>query len=608
MRRRVGTREDGYVLIFVAAALFLVLGAAAFAIDLSAVRLDRATDQRVADTAAAAGAMEVASGRSVAGCQNALAYVSINMPDLGALDSSGCASFSTTCSPSTPRIYEQQVGRYTVRYVHPVVDSDPLMRPAALGATPRSVIAEDGRACERVGVRIASVTDTAVAGVIGVDSTETAVHAVARAGRPGSSGTPINLLVLDRFGCQSLLVRGQGVVIVDAIPHPTTGQLSAGVAAADSTGTSPACTTATGGVIAIEGNNALLRADGPNGCPTQTGSHLQGSVMVGEGCGLIQTPAAGTPGCAGGGANLPACTPGAGGGNRPNPAPSALPSRITRAPVDHRYNCRADYTSVPGSVSWAADPLTVANEQNIPACTGAATASIHSLIASIGQFNTPVGYTRFGSPQSCSVSSMSFPSGNWYVDCDTFSVTGTVTFGSGGTTPTNVVFKGHVSVGSNGSALIVNNALAAPGTVFFRGQGPVTSGSRGTLTKAGGATLTFAHTTVYMAKETRLALSGNGSGSLVWVAPDSGPFDDLALWSDSALLQDWAGNAALTMEGVFFTPLATGQYTGNGGLAQVNAQWIADKLWLGGNGTLVVRPQFGRAIAPPDLLGTMLVR
>jgi hypothetical protein len=73
-------------------------------------------------------------------------------------------------------------------------------------------------------------------------------------------------------------------------------------------------------------------------------------------------------------------------------------------------------------------------------------------------------------------------------------------------------------------------------------------------------------------------------------------------------LQDWAGNASLNMEGVFFTPLAVGQYTGNGGLAQVNAQWIADKLWLGGNGTLVVRPQFGRAIAPPARQGTSLVR
>jgi hypothetical protein len=62
------------------------------------------------------------------------------------------------------------------------------------------------------------------------------------------------------------------------------------------------------------------------------------------------------------------------------------------------------------------------------------------------------------------------------------------------------------------------------------------------------------------------------------------------------------------MEGVFFTPLATGIYQGNGGLAQVNAQWIADKLWLGGNGTLVVRPQYGRSVQPPAAPGTVLIR
>jgi len=84
--------------------------------------------------------------------------------------------------------------------------------------------------------------------------------------------------------------------------------------------------------------------------------------------------------------------------------------------------------------------------------------------------------------------------------------------------------------------------------------------------------------------------------------------DDLARWSDSSLHQDWAGIAGLTMEGVFFTPVATGIYTGSGGLAQVNAQWIADKLSLGGNGTLVVRPQYGRAVVPTGAPGTTLVR
>lgn len=601
--------ERGFAAIMVAASMFLILAAAAFAIDLSAVRLDRATDQRVTDMAAAAGAVAGATANSVNGCETALAYVALNMPAISALDTSGCTAFAPACSASLAREYTQTAGRFTVRFVHPVPDGHALMIPGALGSPGRGVDTLDGKGCERVGVEITSVANATFARILGIGEVPTTVHSVAKAARGGGRGTPINLLVLDRFGCQGFLVRGQAVVIVDSVLNPDTGTLEPGVAAADSVGTNPICTSSTGGVVSVEGNNAVFRADGPAGCVNQTGTHSQSSLMVGEGCGFIQVLAAGTPGCGGGGANAPACTPGSGGGNKPNPVPTALPGALTRAPVDHRYNCRFDYTSVPASVAWSADPLTVANEQNIPGCAGGGAAHIHDWIAAIGQSNTPIGYQRYGSPQSCSVSSMTFASGNWYVDCDTFSITGTVTFGSPNDgVPTNVVFKGHVSVTSNGSGLVVNNSLTTPGTVFFRGQGPVSSGSKGTLTKGGGADVVFNASAVYMAKGTRVALSGNGNGTLTWIAPDSGPFDDLALWSDSSLIQDWAGQAGLTMEGVFFTPLAIGQYTGNGGLAQVNAQWIADKLWLGGNGTLVVRPQYGRSVQPPGVPGATLIR
>ena len=601
--------EEGFSLIMVAISLFLLLGAAAFAIDLSAIRLDRATDQRVTDAAAAAGALAVASGGGVKGCETALAYVALNTPQMSPLSTAGCASFNAGCNPTFGSAYTQTSGRFTVTFVYPVPDGHALMTPGAMGSPSQAIDPKDGTSCDRVGVEITSVADASFARVLGFNAGPTTVHTVAKASVAGGGGTPINLLVLDRFGCEGFRVSGGGLVIVDAVVNPVTGALEAGVAAADSLGSNPVCTAATGGVVSINGNNATFRADGPAGCANQTGTHTQGTLTVGEGCGFIQTLASGTPGCGGGGVNAPACTPGAGGGNQPNPVATALPAALTRAPVDHRYNCKSDYTTVPAAVSWATDPLTVANEQNIPPCSNGFSPHIQNWITGIGQSNTPLGYNRYGSPQSCSVGSLNFASGNWYVDCDTFSVTGTVTFGTvGSATPTNVVFKGHVSVSSNGSGLVINNSLAVPGTAFFRGQGPVSSGSKGTLTKGGGANLTFRYTSVYMAKQTMVALAGNGSGTLTWIAPDSGAFNDLSLWSDSALDQNWAGNAGLTMEGVFFTPLATGIYQGNGGLAQVNAQWIADKLWLGGNGTLVVRPQYGRSVQPPASPGTVLIR
>lgn len=40
----------------------------------------------------------------------------------------------------------------------------------------------------------------------------------------------------------------------------------------------------------------------------------------------------------------------------------------------------------------------------------------------------------------------------------------------------------------------------------------------------------------------------------------------------------------------FFTPLATGDYSGTSGQNQTDAQWIADKLIARGQGTLVILP------------------
>jgi hypothetical protein len=62
------------------------------------------------------------------------------------------------------------------------------------------------------------------------------------------------------------------------------------------------------------------------------------------------------------------------------------------------------------------------------------------------------------------------------------------------------------------------------------------------------------------------------------------------------------------MEGVFFTPLATGDYAGTAGQNQTKAQWIADKLVARGQGILVIQPEFGRAVEFPISPRTTLIR
>jgi hypothetical protein len=423
------------------------------------------------------------------------------------------------------------------------------------------------------------------------------VHTVATATR-NEDGPPINLLVLDRTGCQTIHVQGNGGIIVDAvIAEDDSGNpvgLVEGIAASDSDG-SDGCTS--DGVIDIDGSGSLLRADGPEGCATGNGNtHSVGSFTAEEGCGLVQTVAAGTPGCAGGGANTPACTPGGGGSNRPLPEPTDLGSPITRERVDHKFNCWSDYTSPPAGVSWATDPLT--GDQAINGCNSGDPDHIYELINTVGSTGNPTGAGVWNSwnadlGYSCAIDT-SDPditvSGNVVFDCPTLSVKRHVRING------NVVFDGDVAVTSSDGHLDVNNSLGSPGWAFFRD---------GTLTKDGNASLTFDYTAVYMSKTSGVAMSG-GSGTLTWIAPNSGNFDDLALWSDSPTTHYWAGQAGLTMEGIFFTPLATGDYSGTSGQNQTNAQWIADRLVARGQGRLVIQPAEDRGIPLGNPVTTLI--
>ena len=60
-----------------------------------------------------------------------------------------------------------------------------------------------------------------------------------------------------------------------------------------------------------------------------------------------------------------------------------------------------------------------------------------------------------------------------------------------------------------------------------------------------------------------------------------------------------AGQAYLDLEGVFFTPLATVEYSGNGVQHQIEAQFVTRKLRVRGQGVLIVRPSYESAVLIP---------
>ena len=562
-------REAGATIVFVAASLFLLIGVAALAVDLSGIRLDRAIDQRVADAAASAGAITVVqTGSGDAACVSALSYVVANASDIASIDLD-CSSMPTTCDPLVGTSVVKPAGRYSVTVVYPVPDAHALMTSGTLGAPGQSVAAEDGEPCDRVGVQISSERDPTFSQVLGAPAGTTTVHAVAIADEGAGDAVPLNLLILDRTGCQTVRSSGQGGVIVGAIVDGS--DVYPGHGAADSDGSE--CTGADG-VFFKEGSDSIIRADGPTGC---SNDNLL-TPTIGEGCGILETLAPTTPNmCA-----PPGCQANGPPSVAPTPFPTTMSTRLTRAPIDHRYNCVGNYATeaLAADLSWATDPLLAADGQDIAGCSSGDD-HIYDLIRTVGSSGAPTGFSTWSDTYPCTVTNPIPPvAGDWWVDCTLFEVKDPVEFLG------NVVFEVDVSVTSETGALTVNNDSDGDGYAFFRD---------GLLTKDGQADLAFLDTFVYFSNSSNITMLG-GTGSLRWIAPTAGDFEDLALWSDSETANHlWAGQAVLDLEGIFFVPRATVEYAGQSSQIQVSAQFVSYRVWARGTGALVLQPEVGRA-------------
>lgn len=573
--------DDGASMMLVTMSLLLLLGASAVAVDLAAMRLDRSADQKVTDSAASGGAIAALEGNGQDACEAAFEYVAINSEGIGSIDTSDCAAdIALTCDPNVPESHSVSTGRFDITFWYPIDDNHSLMTSGQLGAPTQTVVDDDGDPCERVGVQMSATHTSFFAQLLGFDQATTTVHSVSRAHRPGLDEPPLNLLVLDRTGCNAIEVRGQGGVIVDAVTDGS--DTFPGIAAADSdasSGCSPSVLHAHG--------QGVLRADGPS-CADEM------APGTGEGCGLVQSIAEGTPGC-----NPPACTV------TPNalvaPPPTAMSDQITRAQVDYEYNCYGDYGSPPPGTSWAVGPLGPGSGQSIPGCTLGEPAHIYDLIEGVGDSGNPIGLGSWqswtGSGHSCVYDTTGdSATGNFVIDCPIFDVKQHVHISG------NVVFDGDVNVTSADGHLEIDNGAGSWGWVVFRD---------GVLTKDSHAWLTLTDKMVYMSDTSHVSMSGGG-GRLTWVAPDTddpAEFDDLALWSDSASTHLWAGQAHLTMEGLFFTPWARADYSGQSDQQNTTrAQWVAHSLEAHGTASLTITPEFEFPVKRDGSIRTTIIR
>jgi hypothetical protein len=252
-----------------------------------------------------------------------------------------------------------------------------------------------------------------------------------------------------------------------------------------------------------------------------------------------------------------------------------------------------------------------------------------------------LGFTIIGGDEcDSSAAYRYYPPGRYYVDCDTFKQNHTTVFGGG-----VVVFRGDVDLKGQGGGpycTVFNQEIGPSPSKDSNGYYPVcTPGSvnsladptnpmyvylqNGSLSRQN-SDLIATETFIYQeadpsfggSPDNRIQIGagtsgGSGvAGSLVLTAPNDGPFDNLAVWSENtAPSNDPNGLGAQTkidLEGIFFLPNGQVAFSGNAlYLGPPRAQFVAWRLATVGGSSLQMVPDANRTLAIP-VGGVRLIR
>lgn len=603
--------EGGAVAIIFAILLVAIFTLVAYVIDIAALRADARAGQEAGDFAAIAGALALeptTGGNPVDACIAAIQYFVANTPgtSMPASAPGQCASaFGSIPSCDVAIESEFIIGPYTVTVTYPIPNDHPLMQG-------RGDAGIDGGPCDRIAVQVFRNRAFLFGGILGSSQGTTEPPAVARAHSRSNSTAAVALLLLDPFGCQSVYSSGQGIVWVAPIASASLpGFITVDSAATHNQNGSPRDCSG-GGEFSIDAqgsNQGKILAGGggilPTACdPVANGQIFSYALMPGNSAADSYDPA-----------DVINCNAQYGIAPRPIAGP-----RITRSPIDHRYNCRSSYPDF-----WGIE---------IARCRDAGTrpAYIDTLVSQVGTSGIPAGGSitngSFVSgvggggqlPAGCSNPSSAppivYPSGNYYINCPGgLDIGSSVTFLS----PSNVVFQQNVNV--NGSLCINVNSAVAVGCDNTRSSNDALIYLRnGNLTKGSQANLTLMNTFGYL-HDGFINLGGGGGGNLTWIAPFGpstlgGPsvFEDLALWAERNQSCNGAncfaigGAAGLSLEGTFFTPNANQfQFRGQSVQSQTRAQFFTFRLEMSGQGTLRMEPDPERITLVP-IAGVLLIR
>ncbi|HEX9848260.1 MAG TPA: hypothetical protein VGB33_07565 [Acidimicrobiia bacterium] len=575
-------RDDrGVSLIVVALSMMFLLGAAAIAVDLASLRFDIRADRLASDAAATAGASAIdpfSGSNAVEACQIAWDYLLVNIEDeAGSPPPPDCTIFATACNPLSARVAPASAFPYTIEITHPVPDGHELMGAQALNFD------VDGVACQRLGVTVERERDFTFAATFGFDSGTTEVRSVARIRPDVGEGDVVPLVVLEPYECDALTADGQGKITVTHFMD------SPGVIVTDSDGSGAACGASKPYIIDVSanGNQRWIRA-------------LPVPGAAGARSAILAYALSGQPGSVPSRAyNLDDLTTEIDSTlvdptDPPEsyfqlyPEPTFRSQRVTRSPIDHRYNCKTTYPLYLGIT--------------ISPCTDAAATYIDD---HVGLYGEPIGVQPMGFTNrwtdidpDCNVGSSEVieVNGDWWVDCDSGLVIngGIVRFLDG-----NVVFDGTIDLRSDG-VFVMNPSASDDYWAFFR--------EGGTILKGAQSSITFNRTFVYL-QDGFIDLVG-GTGGLTWTAPtdETYPFEDLALWSESEDPHELGGQAGNTLTGTFFTPYANPfVLKGISGQLQTEAQFLTRRLFVTGFTEVLMRPDPETSTLIP-IRGVALIR
>jgi hypothetical protein len=630
--RRLGSESGVYSILYAIVVVILVM-TAAIVVDLSGLREDRRAARLATDAAATAGAIKLNALNGAANaqdaCQEAWRFLKVNLPGAGSA-TAACptSTFPTsfTVCPADAMTATGAAGPWQVTITWPVPDDNSLMTEpniTGLGSFRQPIDTETDGAdrCGRLGVTVSRKRDFLFAGIGGFTNATTANSSVARADLRGQRALEFPLVVLDQHGCDALTATGSGpsgAGITIKNNGITPGRIALDSAADLRGNNSPGCDNLNSYVAQASGGSRIVAWNGTSGGLGQILAYGPLTKAAPPSTGQYTCPA---------GTNPATVT------DRLCPAPTSF-IQLTRKYWDWKYHCTAT-TSAPLS---APCPYTA----TVPDYIGQHRASYGANVLNASNAVSK-GFTLInGSDCDGTAGYRYYPPGQYYVDCATFKQNHTTVFGGG-----VVVFRGNVDLkGQSGGpyCTVFNQQVGVtPPSKDANGFYPVCNPPPGLNSLANPPQPMYVYlqngslsrqnsdliaTETFFYQEADAAFGGNPnvriqigagtssgggvSGTLLLTAPNDGPFDNLAVWSENtAPSNDANGLGAQTkidLEGIFFLPNGQVNFTGNGlYLGPPRAQFVAWRLATTGGASLEMVPDAERTLAIP-VGGVRLIR